>query len=248
VKFSVRQMLASSAGAVVAAAIASFFGVKGTIVGVAIGSAAATVGTALVAQSIDRTHHAVRQVVVRAPESSLLHRLGGTDAARAESVTAVDTPVAVGVTSNEVPADETAVTEPAPPGPPTATLPGGAAAQTRRDLNWRVVAVTALIVFLLAILVITAVELIAGKPLADLFGGSSHGSGTTFFGGSTGRTQPPTTTTTTVPAPSTTTTSAGATTSTTGVATTTTTAAPTTATSGPTTSTSGSTTTTRAAG
>ena len=43
-KFSIRQILASAAGAVIAAVIASIFGVKGTIVGVAIGSAAATFG------------------------------------------------------------------------------------------------------------------------------------------------------------------------------------------------------------
>ena len=40
-KFSIRQILASVGGAVIAAVIASAFGVKGTIVGVAIGSAAA---------------------------------------------------------------------------------------------------------------------------------------------------------------------------------------------------------------
>jgi len=43
VKFSFRQILASAGGAVLAALIASAFGVKGTIVGVAIGSAAATI-------------------------------------------------------------------------------------------------------------------------------------------------------------------------------------------------------------
>ena len=47
----------------------------------AIGSAAATMGTAFVAQSIDRGHQVVKQVAVRAPESStLLRRLGGTGA------------------------------------------------------------------------------------------------------------------------------------------------------------------------
>ncbi|HWE68294.1 MAG TPA: hypothetical protein VG298_16755, partial [Acidimicrobiales bacterium] len=81
-KFSFRQLLASAGGAVIAAVIASLFGVKGTIVGVAIGSAAATFGTTLVAQSIDRGHKAVQQVVVRVPETShLLRRLGGTGAA-----------------------------------------------------------------------------------------------------------------------------------------------------------------------
>jgi hypothetical protein len=84
VKFSFRQILASAAGAVIAALIASSFGVTGTIVGVAIGSMAATLGTALVSQSIERWHEAVKQAVVRVPEgpaSTLLRRMGGTGAA-----------------------------------------------------------------------------------------------------------------------------------------------------------------------
>src|SRR6516165_10642696 len=81
VKFSIRQILASAGGAVLAALIASAFGVKGTIVGVAIGSAAATIGTALVAQSIERGHEAVKQVAERVPESSTLLRRMGTTAA-----------------------------------------------------------------------------------------------------------------------------------------------------------------------
>ena len=80
-KFSVRQILASAAGAVIAALIASSFGVKGTIVGVAIGSVAATTGTALVAQSIDRGHKAVRQVVQDPKSPPLLRRLGSTGTA-----------------------------------------------------------------------------------------------------------------------------------------------------------------------
>jgi hypothetical protein len=84
VKFSFRQILASAAGAVIAALIASSFGVTGTIIGVAIGSMAATMGTALVSQSIERGHKAVKQAVVRVPEgstSTLLRRMGGTGAA-----------------------------------------------------------------------------------------------------------------------------------------------------------------------
>jgi len=61
VKFSYRQILASAAGAVLSAVIASVFGVKGTIVGVALGSIAATTGTALAFQSIERTNKAVKQ-------------------------------------------------------------------------------------------------------------------------------------------------------------------------------------------
>jgi hypothetical protein len=86
VKFSFRQILASAAGAVIAALIASSFGVTGTIIGVAIGSMAATLGTSLVSQSIERGQKVVKQAVVRVPEgptSTLLRRVGGTGAAGA---------------------------------------------------------------------------------------------------------------------------------------------------------------------
>ena len=92
-KFSVRQILASAVGAVLAALIASSFGVKGTIIGVAIGSVVATMGTALVGQSIERGHEAVKQVVVRAPDSTLLRRFGGTEASGQPEATMGDGPV-----------------------------------------------------------------------------------------------------------------------------------------------------------
>jgi hypothetical protein len=250
VKISIRQVLASVAGAVVAATIASFFGVSGTIVGVAIGSAAATIGTAVVAQSIDRTHTAVRQAVVRAPDTSLLRRLGGTNVAGTvtESVPEADAPVAEAVTSSEARGDEVPVTEITSPGPRTAVVPDvETPAEVPRQLNWRVVAVTSLIVFVIVLAIITLVELGAGKPLADLFGGSP-GNGTSIFGGTTNTTQPPSTTTT-VPSTTRPSTTAGSTTSTTaGSTTTTTTSGPTTTTTGPTASTPTSTTAPGAAG
>jgi hypothetical protein len=243
-KISIRQVLASVAGAVVAATIASFFGVSGTIVGVAIGSAAATIGTAVVAQSIDRTHTAVRQAVVRAPDTSLLRRLGGTNVAGTvtESVPEADAPVTEAVTSNEARGDEVPVTEITSPGARTAVVPEvETAAEVPRQLNWRVVAVTSLIVFVVVLAIITLVELGAGKPLADLFGGSP-GNGTSIFGGTTNTTQPPPATTT-VPSTTRPSTTAGSTTSTTaGSTTTTTTSVPSTTTTGPNASTPTSTT------
>jgi hypothetical protein len=84
VKFSFRQILASAAGAVIAALIASSFGVTGTIVGVAIGSMAATLGTALVSPSIERGQKVVKEAAVRVPggttTSSILRRMGATGA------------------------------------------------------------------------------------------------------------------------------------------------------------------------
>jgi hypothetical protein len=212
---------------------------------VAIGSAAATIGTAVVAQSIDRTHTAVRQAVVRAPDTSLLRRLGGTNVAGTvtESVPEADAPVTEAVTSNEARGDEVPVTEITSPGARTAVVPEvETAAEVPRQLNWRVVAVTSLIVFVVVLAIITLVELGAGKPLADLFGGSP-GNGTSIFGGTTNTTQPPPSTTTTVPSTTRPSTTAGSTTSTTaGSTTTTTTSVPTTTTTRPNASTPTSTT------
>lgn len=247
VKFSIRQILASTAGAVAAAVIASVFGVKGTIVGVAIGSAAATMATAFVAQSIDRGHQAVKQVAIRVPESSsLLRRLGGTGASgdSASSVDASSAPTevvgqsapqaggdadTVGMTSTAA-ASGAAETERVP-SPVTADAPAtqrlrAATPPTQRaasrsltaGFSWRTIAGAAAIVFVLALLLVTAIELISGKPLSDIFGGA--GSGTTLNNlvnnpAPTPAPTPTSTTSTTSTVSSTTTTTAGSTSTTT---------------------------------
>ena len=204
VKFSFRQILASAAGAVIAAVIASIFGVKGTIIGVAIGSAVATLGTALVAQSIERGQQAVKQVVVRAPESStLLRRLGATGAAGAAASSAEVEPTAgagaetVEMRSTGAPLGDTqrleisaAADAPATERLEAATTPVQPTRGRARRFSWPTIAGTAAIVFVLALMFITAVELISGKPLASIFGNA--GSGTTL-----NNTPPPTSTTTT---------------------------------------------------
>ena len=194
-KFSIRQILASTAGAVCAAVIASVFGVKGTIVGVAIGSAAATMATAFVAQSIDRGHQVVKQVAVRAPESStLLRRLGGTEAS-GPSASSVDAdasspptevvgqsgPKGSGAPETIEMASTAAPVTSATRGPQAATTPTNPAAARRAPplgFSWRAIAAAAGVVFVLALLFITAVELISGNPLSAIFGGA--GTGTTL--------------------------------------------------------------------
>jgi hypothetical protein len=277
VKFSIRQILASTAGAVAAAVIASIFGVKGTIVGVAIGSAAATMATAFVAQSIDRGHQAVKQVAIRAPESSsLLRRLGGTGASgdSASSVDASSAPTEVvgqptpqgGDDADTVEMTSTAAATGAAGAAETERVPSPVAADapatqrlqaatppTQRaasrsvasGFSWRTIAAAAAIVFVLALLLVTAIELISGKPLSDIFGGAGGGTslGNVVNPPRTPAPAPaPTTTSTTSTVSTTTTTTTASSTSTTtsttaptGSATTTTTApAPsTTATTGP---------------
>jgi hypothetical protein len=251
VHFSFRQIMASTAGAVVAAIIASTFGVKGTIVGVAIGSAAATMATAFVAQSIERGHEAVKQVVVKAPDTGmLLRRLGGTGAsgdtlasassaptevvrssppeeagAAPETVQMASTAAPAGATERveisavtDAPATERlrATTGPAPP-------PVIARRAPTCRFSWQAIAASAVVVFVLALLLITAVELISGKPLSNIFGGADTGT-------SLGNVVTPTTTSSTTPVTTTSTTStptSSTTTTTSTGATSTTTTAPT---------------------
>ena len=87
------------------------------------------------------------------------------------------------------------VARPAPLRPPSR----GRAGRARR-FTWNAIAATAGIVFVLALLFITAVELISGKPLSDIFGNA--GSGTTFGTSSpTSPADPQTTTSTTTTTP-----------------------------------------------
>jgi hypothetical protein len=202
VKFSIRQILASTVGAVIAAVVASTFGVKGTIIGVAIGSAAATMATALVAQSIDRGHEAVKQVAVRVPDTStLLRKLGGTGVSgpSASSVhsTAPTEVVAQPSGHDDEAAETTEMASTAAPVDDTGRLEisaGASAPATERlvastspmrpavvrpggpgRFSWRAIAVSAVTVFVLALLFITAIELISGKPLSSIFGGADTG-------------------------------------------------------------------------
>jgi hypothetical protein len=262
VKFSFRQILASATGAVIAAVIASTFGVKGTIIGVAIGSAAATMATAFVAQSIERGHEAVKQVVVRAPESStLLRKLGGTRASGGTDASASTTPMKV--VGRPAPEDggsaETVQMESvaAPRGeterleisavadaPATERLHATTAPMQSvtgrpgmRRFSWRTIAATAAVVFVLALMFITAIELISGKPLSAIYGGSDTGTTlsnldrnpatpttTTPTSSTTSTTSATTTTTsTTAPTATSTTSPASSTTTTTGASATTTT-------------------------
>jgi hypothetical protein len=219
-KFSYRQILASAGGAVLSAVIASIFGVKGTIVGVAIGSVAATTGSALLFQSIERTNQAVKQVVVRAPESSkLLRRLGGTatagvaESAPAGSSTLTEEPVTSAASSDAAVSETSVSAAVPPPEDQTAQLPAAPAppAAGGSALRWPVVAAVVVGVFVFSLLLVTGIELIAGRPLADLFGG--HSSGTSVGGvfKSPTTTLPPPTTTTTSPTTTTTSTSSSTT-------------------------------------
>jgi hypothetical protein len=243
VKFSFRQILASASGAVLAAVIASFFGVKGTMVGVAIGSAAATSGTALVAQSIERGHKKMQQVVRVPDRSVLLRRIGFTgtsgdaDVTTAPAHAAEVAPVVEPVTAEAA--------EPTTPGPEEATTGSLVDDEKSRRIRLHVIVGITAGVFVLSLMLVTGVELIAGRPLADLFGGHVKGGGTTVQ-----QIISPPAPTTTLPPPTTTTSSTSTTTTTSSTTTTSTTPGETTTSStavGDTTTTNGLDTTTTTA-
>jgi hypothetical protein len=248
-KLSPKQVAASAAGAVAAALIASFFGEKGTIVGIALGSVVATTSTALVMQSLERTHDAMRQVV-RMPEGEgLLRRLGSTRASGSVSKETEGSPVAKSApeTSGRAAGEDVAAGAGgdrrlvastriggwtrSPAGPPSADGaapvarprdPAGPKAGERWRIRWPVVAVSAAVVFAVALLTVTGIELLVGRPLSSVVGSSQSGGGTTV-----GNVISPPPTTTLPPTRSTTTTSTtvgSSTTSTAAPASTTTTA------------------------
>ncbi|HEY3941103.1 MAG TPA: hypothetical protein VGL60_01350 [Acidimicrobiales bacterium] len=196
-KLSVRQITASAIGAVLSALIASLFGVKGTVIGVAIGSAVATAGTAVVAQSIERTHRVVRQVVVaKSGTTGLIRHLGGTGSVGQAKHDAVEAP-----TPLQGPVDGGQPSPTASSEAVTGERPVARARTSRgRRLRWPVLVTAMVGVFAFGLLVVTGVEVIAGKPLSRLFGvqGSpTKGASVSDLFGSSGSTTTSTTTTST---------------------------------------------------
>jgi hypothetical protein len=199
-KISWKQVLASTAGAVLAAVIASLFGVKGTIIGVAIGSMAATIGTTVAAHSIERTRDAVNKVVVRDPtQPSLLRqfgisRLGGTVASAKVAGPVERNPVQSGSETAGVGHEQLDSTVQGP----EADEDGERTPLLQRRFRWPVLVGSIVAAFVLALGVVTSIELIAGKPLSTLFGvHNSPKSGTSIGGTISPPPAAPTTTTTT---------------------------------------------------
>lgn len=274
IRLSPKQVAASATGAVLAALIASFFGEKGTIVGIAIGSVVATTATALVMQSLERTQMAMRQAVQSSDRTAILRRLGSSRPVGSVSEATEPSPV-TGHAPESSPGgdlasarvDDGVAGEGAEAGggdegdrrlvasahsggrlyapAVSSTRRGGGADQRdgeRPRISWRVLAASVGLVFVLALLAVTAVELLVGKPLASWVGSSQSNHGTTLsnLGSSpTTTTVPPTTT-----APTSTSTTTSTTTSTVAPASTTTTGVATGSTTTSTSSTTSTTTTT----
>lgn len=179
VDVNVVQVLGSALAAVSSAVLLSTVGVAGTLIGAAAGSVIATVGGAIYSYSLDVS----KRRVAAAAQLAAAARLRRVEAPTQRLAT------------EELPEAEAPVEEPAAPGSPDE---GSGWRAALANLNWKRVALVTLGVFLAAMAVIVAFELVAGRPVSTFTGGTdSNRSGTTLGGSSE-----PTTTPTPSPTPS----------------------------------------------
>ena len=159
---SITQVVAGALAAMTAAALGSRLSVAGTVVGAALASVVAAVASAIYSASLRRTTQGVSAVLVKVRP--------GTTSTGGPGGTATSDPA---VTSTAV-ADEAAdgwvlPTSPNAPSPPPAPV---ASTPARARIGWKKVAVAAVLMFVVAALALTGLELVTGRAL-------SGGSGTT---------------------------------------------------------------------
>jgi hypothetical protein len=194
VQLSAVQVAASALASVSAAVVASLFGVTGTVVGAGLVAILSTTGSAIYSSSMKHTSDQLR----RAREQLLTARVGENRSGTTRSSTAVlDRPERLLGRRSQSPGTP-------PPGSQTprssfgdeaATLPPAgtsAAAESsgsrwrrglltvgsRRGLKWPALIGAAVLVFAIAIGVVTAFEALAQKPISSLTGHQSSSSTT----------------------------------------------------------------------
>ena len=186
VELSATQVTASALAAVVGAAASARLGTAGTFIGAGVVSVVATTGSAIFSHSMRRTKHRVQTVVLHhadlAQQSQattqqipmLQRESAAQDAAVGGPLSTRDTMV-----DGDVPAQ---------PIRTTGRSAGNGLGARWRSLRWRPVLAVTMLVFAIAVLGVTAVELVGGKSLNDIETGK-QGSGTSLAhvvgGGST---------------------------------------------------------------
>ncbi|NEC86658.1 hypothetical protein [Streptomyces sp. SID12501] len=181
-------MAASALATVVGAVLASLLGVTGTIIGAAVVSTSATTGAAVFSHAFRRTGEGIRSRVpqvgmpqVGMPRTPLEERAEQRADARAAfgppgSATAADAMPSSPSSPSSAPSEGESVT----------TYRGGS---LRGSIGWKRYALATGLVFALAMITVTSVELIAGKPVAAVVKGEP-GRGTSMGGGTAGTPAP----------------------------------------------------------
>ncbi|WP_405639752.1 hypothetical protein [Streptomyces sp. NBC_00019] len=183
------QVVASALATVAGAVLASLLGVTGTIIGAAVVSASATTGAAVFSHAFRRTGEGIRSRVPpvgvpRTPgEERAAHRADAREAfgtlADAEAGD-VRPPLGSGGPDGERGGTTGASANPG--GESVTTYRGGS---VRRSIGWRKYTLATGLVFALAMVTVTALELIVGKPVAAVVK-NEPGRGVSVGGGSAG--------------------------------------------------------------
>jgi len=179
---SVTQVAASSMAAVAGAVLASELGVYGTILGAAVVSAGATVGSALFQHAFRRTGEQLRDlattpsaaVPVQRPAS---RRPAGTPAPPFDPFDPGGEHTRMTAATAAPRAEAVAVYRGRNTWRPRSWRP-----RSWKPRSWKTWALMSVLVFGLAMGTVTAVELVAGKPVAAIVR-DEPGSGTSFGGG-----------------------------------------------------------------
>ncbi|MET7484414.1 hypothetical protein [Streptomyces sp. NPDC005538] len=171
------QVVASALATVVGAVLASLLGVAGTIIGAAVVSASATTGAAVFQHAFHRTGEGIRK---RVPSVAMALTPSEERAAQRADARA----------AFALPADAT-TDDAGPPGAAseeesvTVYRSGSSWTSLWKSVRWKKYALATGLIFALAMVTVTAGELIMGKPIAAVVKNES-GNGTSMGGGSAG--------------------------------------------------------------
>jgi hypothetical protein len=167
------QVVASALATVVGAVLASLLGVTGTIIGAAVVSTSATTGAAVFQHAFRRTGEGIRRRVPSVAVALTPGEERAVQRADARAVFALPDDASVGdATPATAPSEDESVT----------TYRAGS---FWKSIGWKKYALATGLVFALAMVTVTAGELIMGKPIAAVVRNES-GKGTSVGGGSTG--------------------------------------------------------------
>jgi hypothetical protein len=177
------QVAAGALAAVTSAVLLSTVGVAGTLLGAALGSVAASVGSAVYGRGIESSHRRVAaQAAALRSVSKARDRIGQVDEGDDLHDTRVE--AQLGDADHELTQaeqalqddpDVAAVDDPAHPVDTAATSPW-------KNLPWKHIAAVAAGLFLVVMLAITVFEVVAGQSVSELTGGTSDGRSTTVPG------------------------------------------------------------------
>ncbi|MFE9605575.1 hypothetical protein [Streptomyces hokutonensis] len=171
------QVVASALATVVGAVLASLLGVTGTIIGAAVVSTSATTGAAVFQHAFRRTGEGIRR---RVPAVAMV--LTPTEE---RAIQRADAWAAFALPDDTRAGDSTPTTTPSEVESVTTYRTGS----FWKSVGWKKYVLATGLVFALAMVAVTAGELVMGKPIAAAVRGES-GKGTSMGGGSAGTPAP----------------------------------------------------------